>query len=341
MTANETKDTVSDKLPLVAITMGDPAGIGPEIVVRAVAEPEIAGICRPLVIGDAGRLRDAAERCDLTIEVHTVQDAGAASFAAGTLECIDLRLVPPTLPYGEVSEIGGEVAYQCVRAAAELAMSGQAQAICTAPLNKLALHRAGHPFPGHTEMLAALTDTPEVSMMLTTPKLRVVHVTTHIGLLDMIERIEPGLVARTIGRGHRALVTAGIEHPRIAVCGLNPHAGENGLFGHHEEETKIAPGVQRAQAEGIDVVGPLPADTLFFRAARGDFDLVVAIYHDQGHGPIKVQGLEEGVNITLGLPVVRTSVDHGTAFDIAGSGVADHRSLMEALRQAAVLAGRA
>jgi 4-hydroxythreonine-4-phosphate dehydrogenase len=331
---------VTDKLPVVAITMGDPSGIGPEIIVRALAEPEIAGICRPLVIGDAGRLRDAARRCEVAIEVHPVDGVGSARFAPGTLECIDLGLVPADLPYGEVSEIGGEVAYQCVRIAAELAMSGEAQAICTAPLNKLALHNAGHPYPGHTEMLAALTGTPEVSMMLTTPNLRVVHVTTHIGLLDMIARVEPGLVARTIGRGHRALVTAGIEHPRIAVCGLNPHAGENGLFGHHEEEKKIAPGVAQAQAEGIDVVGPLPADTLFFLAARGDYDLVVAIYHDQGHGPIKVQGLEDGVNITLGLPVVRTSVDHGTAFDIAGTGIADHRSMMEALRQAAVLAGQ-
>jgi 4-hydroxythreonine-4-phosphate dehydrogenase len=341
MTVERTEHLVSDNLPVVAITMGDPAGVGPEIVVRAVAEPELTGICRPLVIGDARRLRDAANRCGVTIEIRPVAEAEQAEFLTGKLECIDLGLVPVGLPYGEVSAIGGEVAYQCVRTAAELATSGLAQAICTAPLNKLALHRAGHPFPGHTEMLAALTNTPEVSMMLTTPKLRVVHVTTHIGLLDMIERIEPGLVARTIGRGHTALVTAGIERPRIAVCGLNPHAGEGGLFGHREEETKIAPGVEQAQAQGIDVIGPLPADTLFFRAARGDFDLVVAIYHDQGHGPIKVQGLEDGVNITLGLPVVRTSVDHGTAFDIAGTGTADHRSMMGALRQAAVLAGRA
>lgn len=327
-------------LPVVAITMGDPAGIGPEVTVRAAADPEIHAICRPLVIGDANRLRDAAHRCGAEICVHVVDGVAGATFAPGTLECIDIGLVPPGLPYGEVSEIGGEVSYQCVRVAAELALAGEVQAICTAPLNKLALHMAGHPFPGHTEMLAALTDTPEVSMMLTTPRLRVVHVTTHIGLLDMITKVEPGLVARTIERGHRALVTSGIEHPRIAVCGLNPHAGENGLFGHREEEEKIAPGVERARAEGIDVVGPLPADTLFFRAGRGDFDLVVAIYHDQGHGPIKVQGLEDGVNITLGLPVVRTSVDHGTAYDIAGTGVADHRSMMQALRQAATLGGR-
>jgi 4-hydroxythreonine-4-phosphate dehydrogenase len=216
--------------------------------------------------------------------------------------------------------------------------SGAAQAICTAPLSKEALHAAGHKFPGHTELLAALTGTPEVSMMLVAPKLRVIHVTTHIGLLDAIERINAPLVERVIGRAHDTLMRAGIERPRIGVCGINPHAGENGLFGRGEEEAKIEPAVKNAQARGWDVKGPLPADTLFFLAARGDFDIVVAMYHDQGHGPIKVLGLEAGVNITVGLPMVRTSVDHGTAFDIAGTGVADERSLIEALRQAAELA---
>jgi 4-hydroxythreonine-4-phosphate dehydrogenase len=217
-------------------------------------------------------------------------------------------------------------------------MSGQVQAICTAPLNKEALHAGGHIFPGHTELLARLTDTAEVSMMLSTPKVKVIHVTTHIGLIDAVERIEPGLVERTIRRGHGALVDAGVPNPKIGVCGINPHAGENGLFGRGEEETKIAPGVAAAQADGIDVHGPLPADTLFFLAGRGDYDLVVAMYHDQGHGPVKVLGLEAGVNITVGLPVIRTSVDHGTAFDIAGTGTADHRSMIEALRLAREMA---
>ncbi|MEZ5283831.1 MAG: 4-hydroxythreonine-4-phosphate dehydrogenase PdxA [Vicinamibacterales bacterium] len=168
--------------------------------------------------------------------------------------------------------------------------------------------------------------------------MRVIHVTTHVGLLDAIERIDAALVERVIGRAHDTLASAGIARPRIGVCGINPHAGENGLFGRGEEAIKIAPAVAGARARGIDVSGPLPADTLFFRAARGDFDIVVAMYHDQGHGPIKVLGLESGVNITVGLPVVRTSVDHGTAFDIAGTGVADPGSLVEALRQAAELA---
>src|ERR1700723_3928092 len=174
-------------------------------------------------------------------------------------------------------------------------------------------------------------------MMLVSPKLRVIHVTTHIGLLDAIEKIEPGLVERVIARGHEVLVRAGIARPRIGVCAINPHAGENGLFGQGEEAAKITPAIQACRAKGWDVEGPLPADTLFFRAGRGDFDIVVAMYHDQGHGPVKVLGIEEGVNITVGLPVIRTSVDHGTAFDIAGTGKADERSLLAALNQAAEL----
>jgi 4-hydroxythreonine-4-phosphate dehydrogenase len=175
-------------------------------------------------------------------------------------------------------------------------------------------------------------------MMLTTPKLRVLHVTTHIGLIDAIAKIEPGLVERTIARGHAALAKSGTAEPRIGVCGINPHAGENGLFGHGEEEQKIIPAIRTCRERGWNVEGPLPADTLFYRAQRGDFDLVIAMYHDQGHGPVKVLGLESGVNITIGLPVVRTSVDHGTAFDIAGTGKADERSLLEAIRQAVELA---
>jgi 4-hydroxythreonine-4-phosphate dehydrogenase len=220
----------------------------------------------------------------------------------------------------------------------QVVQSGLAQGICTAPLSKEALHAAGHKFPGHTELLAHLTGTPEVSMMLVSPKLRVIHVTTHIGLIDAIAKIEPGLVERVITRGHEVLVRAGIKNPKIGVCAINPHAGENGLFGRGEEAEKITPAVEACQRKGWDVRGPLPADTLFFLAGRGDFDMVVAMYHDQGHGPIKVLGLEAGVNITVGLPVIRTSVDHGTAFDIAGKGIADERSLIEALRQAVDLA---
>jgi 4-hydroxythreonine-4-phosphate dehydrogenase len=177
-------------------------------------------------------------------------------------------------------------------------------------------------------------------MMLVSEKLKVIHVTTHMGLIDSVNKIEPGLVERTIRRGNEALIRAGYKNPKIGVCGINPHAGEGGLFGYGEEAQKIEPAIQKARDSGIDVVGPLPADTLFFLAVRGDFDLVVAMYHDQGHSPIKVMGIEAGVNITVGLPVVRTSVDHGTAFDIAGKGIADSRSMSEAIRQAVVMASR-
>jgi 4-hydroxythreonine-4-phosphate dehydrogenase len=327
-------------LPTIAITMGDAAGIGPEIIMKALAAPQVHAFCRPLVVGDAARLRRAGEIVGSALRVESRRETLEASYRPGAVDCIDLPLIPADLPFGRTSPIAGEAAFRFIERAVRIVEAGQAQAICTAPLSKEALHAAGHKYPGHTELLASLTGTPEVSMMLTAPKLRVIHVTTHIGLLDAIERIDAALVERVIVRAHHTLTKAGISHPRIGVCGINPHAGENGLFGRGEEAQKIEPAVTNAQARGIDVRGPLPADTLFFLAARGDFDIVVAMYHDQGHGPIKVMGLESGVNITVGLPMVRTSVDHGTAFDIAGSGVADERSLIEALRQAAELAPR-
>ena len=327
-------------LPTIAITMGDAAGIGPEIIMKALARPEVHALCNPLVIGDAERLRRAGEIVGTRLKVESLDDPRAAAYAHGNVECIDLNLIPQNLAFGITSRVAGEAAFRYVERAVRIVASGAAQAICTAPLSKEALHAAGHKYPGHTELLAALTNTPEVSMMLVAPRLRVIHVTTHMGLLDAIERIDAALVGRVIARAHDTLTRAGIAQPRIGVCGINPHAGENGLFGRGEEATKIDPAVRSARARGWDVKGPLPADTLFYLAARGDFDIVVAMYHDQGHGPIKVLGLEAGVNITVGLPVVRTSVDHGTAFDIAGKGVADERSLIEALRQAAALASR-
>ncbi len=327
-------------LPIIAITMGDAAGIGPEIIMKALAGVQVDAFCRPLVVGDAARLRQAGSIVKAGIIVDGLREPVQAAFGQGRVQCVDLPLVPADLPFGRTSAIAGEAAFRFVERAVRIVEAGGAQAICTAPLSKEALFAAGHRYPGHTELLAALTGTPEVSMMLTTPGLRVIHVTTHMGLLDAIERIDAPLVERVIGRAHVMLTTAGIAAPRIGVCGINPHAGENGLFGRGEEAAKIAPAVVNAKARGIDVRGPLPADTLFYLAARGDFDIVVAMYHDQGHGPIKVLGLESGVNITAGLPMVRTSVDHGTAFDIAGTGVADERSLVEALRQAAALAAR-
>ncbi len=326
--------------PVIGITMGDAAGVGPEIIMKSLAHESVYDGCRPLVIGDAKRLADAGRRAGVTLTVRPIAAPADARFRYGEVDCIDLGLIPADLPYGKLSAVAGDAAYQYIARTVELTSAGELDAICTAPLNKEALHAGGHIFPGHTELLAHLTGIPEVSMMLVAPRLRVIHVTTHIGLIDAIRRIEPGLVQRTIERAHETLVRAGIEQPRIGVCGINPHAGENGLFGYGEEEEKIVPAVEVLRERGWDVEGPLPADTLFFRAGRGDFDVVVAMYHDQGHGPVKVMGLEAGVNVTVGLPVIRTSVDHGTAFDIAGKGIADERSLLEALKQAQDLATR-
>jgi len=325
--------------PIIAITMGDAAGVGPEVILKSLAHAEVYAQCRPLVVGDAERLRAAARvlASPVTIRSLAPDALESAAFEPGVIDCIDLKLIPTDLPWGKLSAIAGDAAYRFMEVAARLALSGKVAAICTAPLNKEALHAGGHNFPGHTELLAHLTGTPEVSMMLSTPKMRVLHVTTHIGLIDAIAKIEPGLVERTIRRGHEALERAGIPNPRIGVCGINPHAGENGLFGYGEEESKILPAVKACRAQGWNVEGPLPADTLFFLAQRGDYDLVIAMYHDQGHGPVKALGLESGVNITIGLPVIRTSVDHGTAFDIAGTGKVDERSMLEALRLAVQL----
>lgn len=332
--------TLDHQLPIVALTMGDAAGVGPEVIVGALASKEVRSLCRTVVIGDVKRMRLAAELLGSAITFQPVTEVSECTFNPMTIDVIDPLLIPDDLAWGTLSAAAGHAAYEYVRIASELALAGSVHAITTAPLNKEALRLGGHDFPGHTELLSYLCEIPEVSMMLSTAKLNVIHVTTHIGLIDAVNKIEKGLVARTILRGHEALVRAGIEHPRIGVCGINPHAGENGMFGYGEEEEKIEPAIAAVREQGVDAVGPLPADSLFFRAGRGDFDLVVAMYHDQGHAPIKLLGMDAGVNVTVGLPVIRTSVDHGTAFDIAGSGKADESSMIEALRLAAAMATR-
>jgi len=318
--------------------MGDAAGVGPEIIMKALAHRELYERCRPFVVGDARRLEEAGRLVRAQLSVTRCKSVADAAFQFGRVDCIDLALLPPDLPFGVLSAAAGDAAYRYVVKAVELALAGEADAICTAPLSKEALNAAGHRYPGHTELLAELTGTPEVSLMLMAPKLNVIHVTCHMGLIDAILSIDPALIERTITRGRELMVRAGIADPRIVVCGINPHAGEGGLFGRGEEVSKIAPAVAICRARGWNVEGPLPADAVFYRAARGDFDLVVAMYHDQGHGPVKVLGVEYGVNITAGLPILRTSVDHGTAFDIAGRGVADERSMLESLRRAYELA---
>lgn len=320
--------------------MGDAAGIGPEIIVKALRHNKLYEECRPLVIGDAAMLERAAAIMQIPLNINCVNQVDEGRYSYGTIDCLDMNLLPGDLPFGQVSALAGNASFQYVARAVELAVDHRIDAICTAPLNKEALHKGGHRYPGHTEILAELTGTKDYSMMLSTPQLKVIHLTTHVGLIKAIETISPERTYQVAKLAHETLLRAGNPRPRIAVCGINPHAGENGLFGNGEEEEKLIPGIEKARAEGIDVSGPYPADTLFYRAVRGDFDIVIACYHDQGHGPIKVLGIEAGVNITVGLKggIIRTSVDHGTAFDIAGKGLADERSIIEAIRQAVELA---
>ncbi|KAB7670806.1 4-hydroxythreonine-4-phosphate dehydrogenase PdxA [Bacillus sp. B1-b2] len=326
--------------PVIGITMGDAAGIGPEIIVKALAHEEVYQICRPVVIGDAKILERVKPIVESNANINIINNPADGIYEYGTIDVIDLDLLPIDLPYGEVSSIAGDAAFQFIAKSIELAKDGKIDSICTAPLNKEALHKGGHMYPGHTEILADLTDTEDFSMMLTTPNLKVIHLTTHMGLIDAINSINPERTYKVVKLAHETLSRAGFDNPRIAVCGINPHAGENGLFGYGEEEEKLQPGIEQAQAEGINVAGPLPADTLFFRAGRGDFDIVVACYHDQGHAPIKVMGIEDGVNITVGLKggIIRTSVDHGTAFDIAGKNIAAEQSMLAAIHSAIELA---
>jgi len=323
-------------LPIIGITMGDPAGVGPEVIAKALAHQSAYDICRPIVIGDAKRLALAAEIVKLSKPIRSVSAVAEAGFIHSEIDCLDLGLVPEGTPFGRLSAVCGDAAFRYLERAIKLAVARDIDAICTAPLNKEALHLAGHHYPGHTEILAELTGTSEVSLMLVGPKLKIIHVTAHVGLVEAVRRISAELVERTISRGREMLLGGG--EPRIGVCGINPHAGENGIFGEGEEEGKVTPAVDRCRKKGWLVEGPLPADTLFYLAANGRFDLVVAMYHDQGHGPFKVLGIEDGVNVTAGLPIVRTSVDHGTAFDIAGTGQADERSMLAALRLGAEMA---
>ncbi|MGP4038642.1 4-hydroxythreonine-4-phosphate dehydrogenase PdxA [Gracilibacillus sp. D59] len=319
--------------PIIGITMGDAAGVGPEIIIKVLKNNDVYKLAKPLVIGDVKILKREAAYIDSSLQFNVVENPSQGLYKYGVIDCLDVDLLPIDLPYGQVSAEAGHAAYSFIEKAVQLSLVKEIDAICTAPLNKEALHKGGHTYPGHTEILAELTDTDDFSMMLATPKLKVIHLTTHVGLHDAIEQITPERTYKVIKLAYDTFARAGHRDVKIAVCGINPHAGENGLFGNGEEEEKLVPAIQKTNKENMNVTGPYPADTLFYRAVRGDFDIVVACYHDQGHIPVKVMGLEKGVNITVGLKnnVIRTSVDHGTAFDIAGKNKADERSLLEAL----------
>jgi 4-hydroxythreonine-4-phosphate dehydrogenase len=274
---------------------------------------------------------------DLPLEVNAIERPADALFDEGVIDVIAASELPDDLPIGELDARAGDAAYRYVRRAVELALADEVHAIATAPLNKEAMHRAGHRYPGHTELLAELCGVEDYAMMLVGEDLRVVHVSTHVSLREAIERVTPEREGAVIRLADAAVRALGCEHPSVAVAGLNPHAGENGLFGDEDAE-RIAPAVQAAKDDGIDASGPWPADTVFLAARQGRFDVVVVQYHDQGHIPIKLLGFDTGVNVTVGLPFFRTSVDHGTAFDIAGTGEADAGSLKAALELAAELA---
>ncbi|MFG2334905.1 4-hydroxythreonine-4-phosphate dehydrogenase PdxA [Streptomyces sp. NPDC048604] len=321
----------------IALTMGDPCGIGPEIVLKACADP--ARTPAPvLVVGDPGVLARAERVVRTGLTLRPVAAPEEASSAPGVLDVLPVgEELPADLPWGVLDARAGAASYAYVRHAAELALDGAVRAMATAPVNKEALRLAGIPHPGHTEILAELAGTSDFAMMMANDELRVVLVTVHQSLRSAIDALTPARELDVIRLTGRTLRRGGLAAPRIAVAGLNPHAGENGLFGREDLDV-IAPAVAAARAEGIHVEGPLPADTVFMRARAGEFDAVVAQYHDQGLIPVKYLGLQHGVNITVGLPFVRTSVDHGTAFDLAGTGAADHTPLLTALRHADALA---
>jgi 4-hydroxythreonine-4-phosphate dehydrogenase len=329
------------KKPILAITMGDPAGIGSEITVKVLQDPKLYETAVPVVFGDAGQLRRLCGITGIKADVVPLSSAAEAREAAPSpskILVVDLHNIPDDVEFGKVQAQCGKAAYEYIAAAIRAALAHEVQACVTAPLNKEALHLGGCPFPGHTEIFANLTHTKDYSMMLVGEKLRVIHVSTHISLRKACDAVKKDRVLKVIKLADEALRMMGIDNPRIAVAGLNPHCGEGGLFGD-EDVKEIVPAVEEAKAKGLNVQGPIAPDTVFHRAAnKGEFDIVVVMYHDQGHIPLKVLGFSSGVNITVGLPVIRTSVDHGTAFEIAGKGIANPESMTVALNIAAKMA---
>jgi len=306
---------------MIGITMGDPAGVGPEVILKAVAG-----------MGPEDRAQTTIFGCLATLEAAEAA-IGAGVVPGRDVAVVDIPVEGGPLPFGQQDARAGDAAFHFVERAVRAAEAGEIGCIVTAPLNKATLNAAGHHYDGHTGMLTSLTGSERAWMLLASERLNVIHVSTHVSLADAIGRADTDRILATIRMGHKHLTRVGLETPRIAVAGINPHCGEGGLFGTEDDE-RIAPAVERAKAEGINVEGPISADTLFHRAFEGAFDLVVAQYHDQGHIPVKLVAFDTAVNVSLGLPIDRTSVDHGTAFDIAGKGIASHTSMNSAIAYA-------
>ena len=335
----------ASRVPVLGITMGDPAGVGPEITARALAQPGIAATCRAIVIGDRSVMAATLALLRSPLTLHAVASVDECEFKPGHLECLDLANVDAaTLPKSTVSAEAGRAAYAYIETAVRLCQTARIDGIVTAPVNKEALAAAGVQHSGHTEILARLTATKDFAMLLMGKELKVIHVTTHVALRRVPDLVTRERVGRVIRLAQQTMTGLGRPRARIAVCGLNPHAGEDGLFGD-EEKTRIIPAIEDARRQGLDVYGPLPADTLFSRARGGEFDIVVGMYHDQGHVPVKTLGFNydeksgtwtglSGVNVTVGLPFLRVSVDHGTAFDRAWKGIANPESMLEAIEVA-------
>ncbi len=331
---------MSANLPRIAVTMGDPAGIGPEICLRLLGDAEIAGECTPVIFGDAGVLRRVAERIGAPFTAPIIAKADWSSVSRGVstpsvldLQCIEAASVTP----GKVSAACGEAAFRYVIASIEAGLKGEVAAVSTAPLNKEALHAAGHKFPGHTEIFAERMNAERSCMMQYSEGVTCSFVTVHVGYAEVPKLLKPARILDVIELTADALLRIRGRKPKLLVCGLNPHAGENGLFGEREEERFILPALEEARKRGFDVTGPVPGDTAFTPARRKEFDAVICMYHDQGHIPVKALSFDCAVNTTLGLPVQRTSVDHGTAFDIAWQGKASPSSLFSAVRLAVKL----
>ncbi|OGD38089.1 MAG: 4-hydroxythreonine-4-phosphate dehydrogenase PdxA [Candidatus Aminicenantes bacterium RBG_19FT_COMBO_58_17] len=323
--------------PLLAVTMGDASGSGPEIIAKTLADPGIRAESRIVVIGDASTIREAMAITGAPGEIRGIKEISAATFQPGVIEVLDLHNVDMgRLVRGRVDPMAGKAAYEYIKMATELALNGRCDAVVTSAINKEALNKAGYHYDGHTQLLAELCGNPEVAMMLVADKLRVSHVTTHVSLRRAIDLLRPERILTVLSLTREAVRQMGIDEPHIAVSGLNPHAGDGGLFGD-EEERLILPAVQKAQTLGMRVTGPLPPDSVFLRASEGQFDAAVAMYHDQGHIALKMLGITQGVNVTLGLPIIRTSVDHGTNFGKAGKGTADPTSLMKAIMLAGLM----
>ena len=326
------------RLPTLLITMGDPAGIGPEIIAKVGESGELFSVCRPIVIGDARVMKKLIEEMRLSVTISSISSLDEANPARNKIDVLDLNNVnPATHKWGSPDASSGNAVVDYLKKAVALTMKREADAIVTAPISKELMNAAGHHYAGHTELLADLTNTKEYGMMFVGGGLRLILTTIHVALKEVPGHITQATVLKTLRLAHHAMKYFGIEKPRIGVAALNPHAGEGGLFGS-EERDAILPAVIKARGEGINASDPIPADTLFYKARNNYFDIVVAMYHDQGLAPLKMLAFGNAVNVTVGLPIIRTSVDHGTAYDIAGKGCADPASLLAAITLAADMA---